>query len=255
MSKETIQRERDWHNKRYANGSDTRQSINRVKIMSIYAHREFIDKIYHSRNQKVLDIGCGLGIKKAIKFYSRGSHYIGIDLSKECINSNKAAAFKENINADFYVEDIHNLKFVKNEDFDLIIIRGTLHHLNVRKVIPILKKLVQKKKGRVLMWEPMGTNPLIGVFRLLTPNLRTFDEKPLDFKTLKFIKSYFPNSKFNLHSIFSLFLTPFCIFSRSKILTKFLLGIAFFIGKLDSYLGYIPFLKRLSWIVILDCKL
>ena len=57
-------------------------------------------------------------------------------------------------------------------------------------LLSILSRLLSKD-GKLLMWEPMATNPFINLYRHFTPNLRTADEHPLTFKDLTYIKNLF----------------------------------------------------------------
>ncbi len=127
---------------------------------------------------------------------------------------------------------------------------GVLNHLDYEVVIPTLKSLIDKN-GKIIMLEPMGTNPFINIFRNFTPKLRTKDEHPLHFRDLGYIKEVFPKSKFELHSIVSLGMIPLTLFLSKKFLVKLIKPL----GKIDLFLAKIPIIKRLSWLVLIDARL
>ena len=73
--------------------------------------------------------------------------------------------------------DAHDLQFDEGT-FDLVIGNGILHHLDLDvSTNEILRVL--KPNGRAVFLEPLSANPLLMVFRWLTPKARTEDESPL----------------------------------------------------------------------------
>ena len=254
MTEKRALKEKIWHEKRYSEGKDTRRLINKSKFVMQYGYDIFKNLIFAQSNIEVLDIGCGRGIKKALKLKAKNSKYVGIDISENCILANCKDAKAASIDTEYFVEDIHNIKNLKGRSFDLIVLAGTLHHLDIFVVLPILKELVKEKKGKIIMWEPMGTNPFINIFRFLTPQFRTIDEKPLDFKSISYIRSIFPKTKVQLHTISSLLLLPLYIFYRIKYLNPMIRIIVNNVGYIDSFLGKIPIVRRLAWNILIEAQ-
>jgi SAM-dependent methyltransferase len=62
--------------------------------------------------------------------------------------------------------------------FDIIVGFAILHHLDLSKAMPEMFR-VMKKGSSAFFAEPLGTNPIINLYRKLTPQYRTEDEKPL----------------------------------------------------------------------------
>ena len=62
-------REKDWHNKRFSSGADTRSTS---KVSYAYQAIKYAEKKFkfmqQKRNLRVLDIGCGRGIQRALDF-------------------------------------------------------------------------------------------------------------------------------------------------------------------------------------------
>ncbi|MGV8171607.1 MAG: class I SAM-dependent methyltransferase [Candidatus Woesearchaeota archaeon] len=77
-------------------------------------------------NGKLLDVGCGNG-KNTIFFEQKGFDAIGIDFAKSAISICKENAKRNRVSSEFLVADI--LEFKSEEDFDIIIDCGCLHHI------------------------------------------------------------------------------------------------------------------------------
>ena len=63
---------------------------------------------------------------------------------------------------------------------------GILHHLDLPISLGEINRVL-KKGGRALFKEPLAANPLLKLFRILTPRSRTVDEKPLTSSDLELI--------------------------------------------------------------------
>ncbi len=257
MNEQNIKREKDWHNLLYKDGKNAensiRSSIVKLHIGAFYVKKRF-EKLQNVKNIKVLDIGCGRGTERAKKFFFNNCEYTGIDISENCIKANNEDALKENLNIKYFVEDANKLTSLKNKQFDLVIITATLHHLNIDSSLKAIKSVLKTKGGRVIMFEPMGTNPIINIFRNLTPNMRTPDEHPLLKDDLIKIKSYFRKTYFEFHSLTSLLTIPLGFLKSKKFLT-FSQKLSYFLGFLDKYFFCkIPIVKLLSWNIIIEAE-
>lgn len=128
---------------------------------------------------KILDLGCGHG-EGSLALLMRGASVAGIDISQNYIDdailTAKNAGFS-NQNFNFSVMDAHALTF-DDETFDLVIGSGILHHLDLGVSLGEINRVL-KKGGRALFKEPLAANPLLKIFRIITPKARTVDEKPL----------------------------------------------------------------------------
>jgi 2-polyprenyl-3-methyl-5-hydroxy-6-metoxy-1,4-benzoquinol methylase len=181
----TSDREKESHNRRFANGGDERATSKVRFAYSACTHaQETFGNLQKASNKRVLDIGCGRGIERARQFTSQGCTYTGIDISEECIFANISDCRQSGLNASFLCDDANTLSALKGKKYDLVILSGTLHHLELDKALPALAEITERN-GKVIMWEPMGTNPAFNLFRMLTPRIRTPDEHPLTFSDLK----------------------------------------------------------------------
>ena len=129
--------------------------------------------------QKILDYGCGRGYE-SLTYMKHGAIVHGIDISpvyiEDAHRSAKIAGFNKR-QFSFHVMDAHSLRF-KDCEFDLVIGCGILHHLDIDIALGEIHRVL-KPYGRVLLQEPLLDNPLLKLFRRLTPYARTKDERPL----------------------------------------------------------------------------
>jgi SAM-dependent methyltransferase len=121
-----------------------------------------------------LDYGCAEGgfAEKLIGCNPRAIY--GIDLSKEAIG---IAQSKNLPNTTFVAGDAHCLPW-PDGFFDVIVGRAILHHLDLDIAINELLR-VMRPDGKMFFVEPLFHNPLVAMFRRLTPGARTIDERPL----------------------------------------------------------------------------
>jgi len=247
--------------------------MNKFEELRKYQEKEFFNKIfskekfkkkiskYHSSDQKsvdfyrqylllncvgkrVLDYGCGLGT--ATLFLAKnGAQVIGIDISQEAIKQARRRAMEENLadKTNFFVMDAEAMEFEDNS-FDIVCGTAILHHLNLNKALPELARVL-KPNGTGIFREPLGYNPIINLYRKLTPYLHTPDEHPLVMRDLKLIEFYFKNVKIDYFHLFS----PFAIFFKN---TEWFDKLRKLLDNLDMItFGVLPFLQWLSRVVVI----
>jgi len=140
-------------------------------------------------NKDILEYGCGTG-KNALDLLKRGARVTGIDISENYIAEAKLLASAEAPHScySFKVMDAHKLEF-PDCSFDFLIGRGILHHLDYRIALPEIMRVL-RPGGSMIIQEPLGSNPLLRLFRIMTPHARTDDEKPFFKEDLNEILSY-----------------------------------------------------------------
>jgi ubiquinone/menaquinone biosynthesis C-methylase UbiE len=149
-------------------------------------HADFESVMADMRGCQVLEIGCGHG-DFALKLLRSGvSRVAGIDISDvyvaDAAGKSAAAGFPAE-SYDFKVMDAHHLEYDANQ-FDYVVGHGILHHLDLEVCLAEIRRVL-KPGGRALFIEPLAGNPLLRLFRVLTPAARTVDEKPLDSQDLR----------------------------------------------------------------------
>lgn len=237
-TKERLQKERNFHNEAFSSGT-------RKVAKKYYKSAERSKAYYRSllmkniRGKKVLEYGCGPG-SAAFELAKAGADVTGIDISDVAIQQSKERAKREGLNINFQVMDAENLDF-KDATFDLICGSGILHHLELEKAYREIRRTL-KSSGRAVFFEPLGHNPVINLYRKLTPKMRTEDEHPLLMSDLERAENYFQEinlSFFNLTSIASTFIPV----------------INSYLSRFDDYLFEVfPKLKKYAWIVVIEFK-
>jgi SAM-dependent methyltransferase len=201
-------REKKWHNETF--GSGNRDATRKYYSVFDATYADFLNVIRDNLNPDstlFLDYGCGSG-GNFLEVYDRINKGIGIDISEKLIEYAKVQIKELNINnIEFFVMDAMNTIF-KDKTFDAL--RGCciLHHLNLEQSLNEIKRIL-KDDGKAYFHEPMGTNPIIALYRKLTPEARTPDERPFSRKDIKLIEKIFPNVQITYGGFCALFAVPF----------------------------------------------
>jgi ubiquinone/menaquinone biosynthesis C-methylase UbiE len=190
----------------------------------------------HSKGRVFLDYACGNG-PNAIKAAKAGADFaIGMDISSVSIQNAKNCAEKEGVSANTYfiLGDCENTK-LPNECIDVCVCSGMLHHLDLSIAFNELRRIL-RPKGVILAIESLKYNPLIRLYRNLTPQMRTKWEKEhiLSYKDLTFAKNFFTLREVKHWHLFSIAGAYFPHASQ-------------FLNMIDSFVLNVPFIKFLSW--------
>jgi len=239
-----LDREKEFHNEAFATGK--RKSVKKYYKTTDRSKSFYRDKIHETvEGLTVLEYGCGPG-SQAFSLAKAGASVTAIDISDVAIVQTKEEAKRQGVEIECLVMDAENLSFEDNS-FDRVCGSGILHHLDLERCYPELKRVL-KPGGNGIFFEPMGYNPLINLYRNMTPDLRTDDEHPLLNEDFKLAAKYFDEVNptfFHLTSIGASFI-PFATLQSA--LSKPLNG-------LDSVLfKTLPFLKKYAWITILELR-
>jgi ubiquinone/menaquinone biosynthesis C-methylase UbiE len=191
-----------------------------------------------------LDFACGDGryAIKASQVYG-AQLSVGFDLSPESVDNAEVDAKKAGVskNTIFIQADAENTR-LPGESFDVILCSGMLHHLDLKHAFPELQRLLAPG-GVVFCVEALDYNPLIKLYRYMTPGMRTEWEKAhiLSLADISFAKKFF-----NVRNI-----SYFHIFSPVGAHIPFLLPI---FRWADIALEKIPIIQLLSWMFIFELK-
>ena len=195
-----------------------------------------------SPNNVLLDYACGNGgnaIKAAI---ANAELAIGIDISDVSIMNARKFANEKNLNNIRFIQaDAENTKLPDNS-IDRIVCHGMLHHLDLSCAFPEMKRIL-KPGGKILAVESLDYNPLIKLYRNLTPDMRTEWEKNhiLDLKDIEFARYFFKVKNINFWHILGYAGGKFPILQKP-------------LDLLDRFLEKIPLFRRMAWIFTFELE-
>jgi SAM-dependent methyltransferase len=217
-----------------------------LRDVESYANRQF-DNL---KNKKLLYFGCGVNLKTTLEFVDKGAKVFMVDISPKSIEFLLKKIRILGIEQSVFpmIMDCENLNFCEGA-FDAIYGRAILHHLNLRKAMNEVQRVL-KKGGVAVFIEPLAMNPLINLYRKLTPGRRTPHEKPFHWEDFKLIGSTgFSNFK---HEEFTLFCNV-GILLNSILKVPERLAISYKkLKRLDDFvLSKIPFLRKYCWNTVL----
>ena len=242
MAREIVEREEEFHDKRFADDSLRQGKVGRFYKIAISIKKDYQEQLQRFSSQgKVLEYGCGNG-GAAFFLAERGVDVTGIDISTVAIKEASNLALKRGLsNVRFLQMNAEQLDF--NEKFNLICGSGILHHLQLRNALHEIKRVLQPG-GHAVFIEPLGHNPFINLYRRVTPTIRSQDEHPLLAKDLEMIKSLFPGVEVRYYYLTSL-------------LGAFFTGTVFFnpllliLETIDKGLLKLPIVRNWAWQVLL----
>lgn len=247
-SEDKIARETEFHNRRFSAEVDSvkerTSGFYAVARRSFDAYRNSVFSLADGRPLRALEYGCGDG-GLAFDMAARGIEVVGIDVSPAAIERAESRKKEGNgaRNLCFEVMDAEKLTFPENS-FDFVYGSAILHHLDLEKAYQTVSRVL-KPEGTAVFLEPLGHNPLINLYRCLTPNLRTSDEHPLLRRDLRLAGKFFRNIHCEYFNLFTLFALPF----KSSPFFTVMLGLLERLEKKSSRL--LPFMNILSWSVVI----
>ena len=211
--KDRVERERAAHTEDDVLGRSVQLKNRFAHIWQYPAHRRllrtFESYLSSLEGKRVLDLGCGLG-ERSLTLLKRGATVDGIDISAVYVRQAEDSALSEGFPAErfhFIAGDAHHLPY-DNARFDFVVGDGILHHLDLDVALGEVHRVL-KPGGRALFREPLLDNPLLKLFRAITPKARTEDELPLSTADLHQIER---SNRWNVESAYcGLFSAPVAV--------------------------------------------
>lgn len=226
-------------------------------------YKQLVDYLGDVKGKKVLNLGCGLG-EEAVYLAKLGANVVAIDISKGMIDATKKLAKKYKVEKKitYHQMDAEKLTF-KDNSFDGIAGCNILHHVNIKKSIKEVKRVL-KKNGVAVFSEPLIYNPVINVYRAMADQVRTDHERPLNDEDMAYIKKVFPKMKHKEFHLFTLLIFVwFFVGERlhpnkarywKKILTeakKYEKPFKVLHGIDRGLFAIVPFLQKYCWVTVI----
>ena len=198
------------------------------------------------KNKNILDYGCGIGLntEKYLKYLPK--KITGIDISEISLQkARKRVKLYENQKVEFKQDNCENLS-LENESFELVYGTGVLHHLKLDLAIKEIARVL-KKDGKIIFVEPLGTNPIINLYRWMTPKARSQDEHPFNENDFAFMRNHFKDLKIKYYGFLTLIFYPFYGNQSSSKFFNLL-------SNFDQYLFKSRFLRKFAWSALIVGK-
>ncbi|MCW3016620.1 MAG: Methyltransferase type 11 [Solirubrobacterales bacterium] len=173
-----------------------------------FRRNEEAHDLYDAAGKDVLDYGCGPGYLTKQLIDAGAASVTGIDVSNAEIEQAQRRARQDGVEGRcrFLVADAHATGF-PDDSFDLVIGDSIIHHLDVRRALVELRRIL-RPDGTAVFLEPLWHNPLLRVGRALTPSARTPDEHPLTVDDWALCAEIFPAFDHEERELFTIPLMP-----------------------------------------------
>ena len=216
-----------------------------------YGHRAMLDwalrRLPNLKGARVLDIGVGEG-QSSVLLARAGAQVTGIDISSEALARATELAKRCGVKPEFIQMAGEELRF-PDASFDAILCISAYHHMDLERATAEFVRVL-RPGGRVVMIEPLATNPPAWLYRRvgrLFAREATSEESPLRVADLRTLRQHFRRVEWQ-----GMFLLSVCLFGLDRIFgnekVRFLAESAFaWVGPLDSILLKIPGLQRIAW--------
>jgi 2-polyprenyl-3-methyl-5-hydroxy-6-metoxy-1,4-benzoquinol methylase len=188
---ERLAKEARFHDEKYA-GKELYPRHYAV-VPTQYIYSEMKTMLGDLTGKHVLEYGCGEGwITRDLT--QLGARVSAFDVSPQAIENTKRVLASAGTLEQCSLEVMPAEKLIyADETFDVAVGFAIIHHLDLKQSLAELHRVL-RPGGVAYFAEPLGTNPLIQIYRKLTPQFRTEDERPLYLKELpdllKAFKSY-----------------------------------------------------------------
>jgi ubiquinone/menaquinone biosynthesis C-methylase UbiE len=234
-------REAVFHDKIFSSGGRYADRFYSIQRSSKAFYRQYI--IDRCTQKRVLEYGCGPD-SHAMLFVPKGAKVVGVDISRVAIEEYRRVVSEHEVSGvEACVMNAEELAFA-DKSIDIICGLGILHHLDLTRSFTELSRIL-KPGGSAIFLEPLAHNPLIRLYRRLTPKMRTPDEHPLTISDLKGAERYFNRIEtkyFHLVSLAAVVINGRRGFN----------GLLQLLDKVDErLLGHCQALQRYAWAVAL----
>lgn len=173
---ERLAREAQFHDEKY--GGADRYPRHYALVPTQYVYEKLSWLMGDLSGRHVLEYGCGEGWT-TLDLARRAGHVSAFDISQQAIDHAQQSVARAGLAArcTLKVLPAEQLDF-PDESFDVAVGFAILHHLDMEKALAELHRVL-RPGGIAYFAEPLATNPLIQLYRHLTPQYRTLDEQPL----------------------------------------------------------------------------
>jgi ubiquinone/menaquinone biosynthesis C-methylase UbiE len=203
-----IARERAFHDARFTHEHGARPA-DRFYVVN-RASNTYFQRIIDTarRGARVLEIGCGDGAYAALYAASRGLSVTAVDVSAIAIEHARAEAERRGVaeRIEFAVMNAEELE-LDTRSFELVCGLGVLHHLDFQQALREASR-VSTADGEAVFVEPLAHNPVLRLYRRLTPTQRSVDEQPLRTNDLETLQQHFAKTEIAYFHLLTMLALP-----------------------------------------------
>ncbi len=190
----------------------------------------------------ILDYGCGNGEEALFAAEHGAREVVGIDISQVAVKNSLMRAKENGLDGavHFLCADGEALPF-PDSHFDVAMEYGVLHHVDLHAAMRELVRVL-KPDGEMVCTESLAHNPVIRLYRRLTPHLRTAweVEHVLRKENFKIIAQYFDGIEIKFFHLFAL-----CAVPLRKL--PIFPAVLWAMETVDDFLLRLPFIKWQAW--------
>lgn len=240
-------REREFHNTRFSDGVGARPQDGFYR--AVRDAKDLFDSEIEacvSAGGSGLEIGCSTGenIERLLKKHPFYAH--GIDISTRAVEAARLRLAKFSPSTKVEVMDANNLSY-PDKSFDFCFGSGVMHHLQLSQAFVEARRVV-KADGKLIFMEPLVTNPLIQLYRRLTPAACSADETPLTLVHISNIHQIFREVTMEFFGFFSLLGLPLAPWP------DFQAHFFRLARRVDQVFFQLPGAWRLAWVVVIKAR-
>ena len=243
MEEVRYQKEADFHNSAYSEKlREGTWKYYDALDHSRSAYQEYLRT--HCKGAHVLEYGCGQNSLGRYLARHGAAEIVGIDISEVAVQQAQEVASSHGCDiATYQVMNCENLTFPQRT-FDLTCGVAILHHLNLQKGLSEIARTL-RPNGSAVFREPLAYNPLVNLYRRVTPKIRTEDEHPLSMEDLAMAEKYFQKVEIRYFNLFVLLGIPFVRIPGFNRIIKIL-------DAADRYfLGRLGWFRKYAWTVLI----
>jgi SAM-dependent methyltransferase len=195
----------------------------------------------------ILDLGCGDG-ENTLYFAERGARVCAVDISAGQVAVTRARVAAAGLADRVSVQQM-SAEYLGFADgtFDYIFGHSVMHHTDLAIARAETRRIL-RPGGRAVFLEPLDHNPLLQLFRRLTPNRRTPTERPLLLRDIAFFAEPFAEAQHREFYLLALAAWGF-VPLRSRSLYRLALAA---LNQVDrALMSAWPGLGRYAWVTVI----
>lgn len=241
---ERIAREAEFQDRRILEEDAIRKPAEKYYVLMHRPRACFNERILTlARGRRLLEYGCSDG-EATRSWAAEGARTTGIDISPAAITAAKRGAAEAGLDIQYAVMNAEAMDFPTGS-FDVVAGTGILHHLDLARAYAEIARVLDTN-GHAIFIEPLGHNPIINLYRRLTPAMRSEDEHPLRMRDLDHARQHFRDVRLRFFNLTTLAIVPLRntpVFAALHAMTR----------ALDAALfTLLPFTRRWAWMVLIE---